>query len=55
MCSSVDHVSYSESSDNDDDHLSLEHRPLRASDFTETPSGTVIRMWYNATHEGTFE
>jgi hypothetical protein len=56
MCSPIDDVSYGVSeSDNDDDDLPLEHRPLRASDFTETPPGTVIRMWYNATHVGTFE
>ena len=54
MCSPIDDVSYSES-DNDDDDLPLELRPLRASDFTETPPGTVIRMWYNASHVGTFE
>ena len=55
MSSSIDVSSYSESSDDDDHHLSLEHRPLRASDFAATRSGTVVQMWYNSTNEGSFE
>jgi hypothetical protein len=42
-------------SDTDGYYTLPQHRPLRASDFTHVAPGTVVRMWYNSTNEGSFD